>query len=372
MLHKLPPEQRDRARPLFAEQSEHHLFCAGVLSGRYDGHVLVDDPERPCSALVIKGTGWFYFGGAPDNTAFNAALQQALLERQLVGESAWGILCFPPTPAWGEVLATLVPGRIPVITPRYLYQGSNDHFQSPPPPPAGFDLVPMTGALPAQTQGDLPDAVRDVLNLRAGQDQPDRAAFGFVALQNGVAAAWSMIDCIIGTHGDIGLETKMAFRRQGLGMAVSGATIQYGLTHGLSHVHWDVIDHNQASIHMAQKHGLELGRAYAQHLIVFDEVGYLGNHAWQHLDAGRHQAMFEFCEALLALEKGQMFGHFLTGAAWAGLGDNDKALAHWRKAAAAGWDDLAEMAGRIHDAALLDTSEWAAIKAQIEANASGE
>ena len=365
MLVSLTPELFLRAAPLFDEQARHHVFCAGVLAGKYAGQVIVDDAEQPRAGLVLKGGMWGYLGGDAGNTAFNQALGAALAAKQFVGQDAWGVLFNAPSAAWRSVLDTLVADRLPIATPRFLYVAKVGHFRGAPPLPAGFGLRFIDEALAAEVAGEMPADVQNVLNLRANSPQPDQAAFGYAAMQDQACVAWAVVDCIVSDQGEIGLVTRSAYQKRGLGMAVSGATMAYGLAHGLAEIHWDVVSYNIASVRMAEKHGLQLCLTYDQNLIIFGQVSYLANLAWDHLDRNRFEETLAVCGQLLALDEGQKYGHFLSGAAWGGLGNGEKAFFHLHQAVDHGWDDAGEIENCAPLQGLRGTGEWAALKARL-------
>ena len=367
-LHQLSPEHFSRVQPLFSEQAKHHLFCGGVLAGKYTGQVIVDDLARPQSAMVFKAGMWCYLGGNPNNIAFNQALGEALSAKQFVGEDAWALLFNVPSDEWRKVLNTLIPNRRPIATPRYLYLANVNHFNPPPPIPDGFSLHFIDESLAAKVQGDLPESVREVLDLRATSQNQDEAAFGYVLLHDHACVSWAMVDCIVGTHGEVGLETEATYRRRGLGMVVSAETMRYGLAHGLTDIHWDVVSYNIPSVQMAEKHGLQLHFEYDQNLIIFNQMSYLANLAWDHLDKSEFEAVIDVCESLLALKNGQKYGYFLSGAAWAGLGQKEKALQQLNQSLDHGWDSLTEMEICTPLQVLHGTPEWEALISRVMSN----
>lgn len=307
-------------------------------------------------------------GGDSNNIAFNQALGVALSAKQFMGEDAPALLFNISTAGWRQVLGTLIPDRLPIATPRFLYLANAAHFNAPPPIPDGFSLHFMDQSLKDKVRGDLPEAVQQVLYLRANYQGPDQTAFGYVAVHDQICVSWAMIDTVVGTHGEIGLETLPMYQQRGLGTALSGATIQYGLTHGLTDIHWDAVSYNGPSVRMAEKYGLQRGLEYDQNLIIFGQASYLANLAWDHLDRNKFQAVIEVCEQLLESADGQKYGHFLSGAAWAGLGDKDKALYHLNKALDHGWDSLIEMENCSTLKSFHGTAEWAVILAHIKMN----
>ncbi|MBN2004536.1 MAG: GNAT family N-acetyltransferase [Anaerolineae bacterium] len=367
-LHLMDPRHYSRVEPLFHELAGQHLFCGGVLAGKYPGQIVVDDADRGRSALLIKGGMWCYLGGDAGNGAFNRALSEALAAKQWVGEDAWGLLFINPTDGWREVLNNLIPERRPIVTPRKVYVADAEHFNAPPPLPGGFSLHLMDESLRERVDGELPEDVANVLGLRAGSDDPDRAACGYVAVRERACAAWAMVDCIVGDHGEIGLFTADAYRRRGLAAAVSGATIRYGLDHGLSAIHWDAVTYNAPSIRLAERHGLRFVLAYDQALIVYAKGSYLANVAWDHLDKGEFRATLEVCEGLLAFKSDNQYGHYLAGAAWAGLGDKEKALRYLNEAVDHGWSDVGLLENTPSLESLRGAPEWEALMARMKDN----
>lgn len=116
MLHQLTSENYYRVQSLFHDQSKHHLFCAGVLAGKYAGQVLVTDLERPQTALVRKGATWCYLGGNPHHDAFNNALRTELVERHLIDKNLGALLITISSEEWRYLLDTLVAELVVLCT----------------------------------------------------------------------------------------------------------------------------------------------------------------------------------------------------------------------------------------------------------------
>ncbi|HSH01112.1 MAG TPA: GNAT family N-acetyltransferase, partial [Anaerolineae bacterium] len=306
-------------------------------------------------------------GGEAGVGGFGAELGAALTAKRFVGEKAWGVLFMVPDEGWRQLVDSLVVGRKGIPTPRYLYVTDKRYRAKVWPMADGFTLHFMDEGLREVVGGDLPDDVEDVLVLRQkGGDEPDGMAFGYVAMHEGSCVAWSMIDCIVDGHGDIGVQTELAYRQKGLGMAVSGATIAYGVAHGVPVVHWDVISFNKPSIGMAEKHGLRRELVYDQNLIVYDEMSYVANLAWHHMDKGEFEEVLGVAEALVMMEKGAKHAHFLSAAAWAGLGDVAKCVGYMHKAIDCGWDSVTEVAHCEPLQAVAETEAWAEVAVRLE------
>lgn len=366
MFHTLEMDRFYTAAPLFDELTRYHLFCAGVVQGKYSGQIWVDDPEQPRTALLVKDGFWAYLGGDPANAAFNEALRAGFFNRQIMGAKSGGLLVSVTSDGWSETLARLFPDRPPTALPRRHYVARLGAFKEAA-APDGFTLHFIDETLPTVS---LPGDVQKVLELRAGAAQPDETAFGYVALYNNQYAAHAVIDCIVDGGGDIGLFTAEAFRRRGLAAATSAATIAYGLAHGLTVIHWDSAAYNAGSIHTAEKLGLQFESEHTQYVLVLNEQGHWINQVWNHLDAGQFQTALDVCGRLIASRTDVPAAiHFLAGAAWAGLGKLNQALTSLNTAAGAGWDDVAEMESCEPLAALHGTPEWKTLLAHVRANA---
>jgi len=363
----LSSQQYPRIKALFNESIHPTLYDQGILAGKYPGKVLVDNPDHPRSVLLIKDI-WCHLVGDPDNSSFNSALQQALTEKQFIGEKTNVLFFMDPTEAWRKALDGLIENREPIETPRYVYVATQRHQIQIPPLPDECRLVFIDEAISSLVDGELPDDVQKVLKLRKGSDTPDEMGFGYAAIYGRICAAWSVIDFIVGKVGEIRLVTDGRYRRRGLAFLISAMAINYGLTHGLDQIDWDVAASNIGSIRTAKKLGLNLLRATKEYTLIFPEVGYLINLAWSHLDGNRFEQVHVVAERMIHSDKEILvqYGHFLIGAAWAGLDDSTKAFDHLNKAIDAGFDDTSELEGCPSLTKLHGMPEWKQIMERIE------
>lgn len=366
-LQLLSSEQYPRIKSLFDESIQPTLYDQGILAGKYAGKVLVDDSDRPQSAILIKDI-WCHLIGDPNNASFNSALQRVLTEKQFIGEKTNVLFFMDPTEAWWNVLKGLIENREPIETPRYVYVATQEHQIQVPPPPDGCRLVFIDKSISGLVDGELPDDVQKVLDLRKGSDTPDEMGFGYAAIYGRTCAAWSVIDFIVGKLGEIRLVTAGRYRRRGLAFLTSAMTINYGLAHGLDQIEWDVATSNLGSIRTAKKLGLTLLHATREYTLIFPEVGYLINLAWSHLDGNRFEQVHVVAERMILSDKEILvqYGHFLIGAAWAGLDDSTKAFDHLNKAIDAGFDDTSELESCPSLTKLLEMPDWKQIMERIE------
>ncbi|MDJ0757126.1 MAG: GNAT family N-acetyltransferase [Ardenticatenaceae bacterium] len=364
---ELKPNDYERVRPLLGPTLSHHLFCMGVVMGKYPGKVMVDDPDRPRSALIVKDS-WCYLAGDPENESFNQQVATALANRQIMGEKSFAMMFSLSSAGWVPFVNRIFADRASIPTARHLYVADSEHFTDRPLTNDAFSLRFIDDALPSMVDGDLPEDVRKILQLRSEAAEPDQAAFGFAALNERQCAAWAMVDCIVEPRGDIGLVTDSPFRRRGLAAATSAATIAYGLEHGLEEIHWDVAAHNVGSIRTAEKLGLHKVQTYDQHVLIFDKRIHLINLAWNHINANRFDSSLAVSRQLRALDGKDSYAYFLLGASWAGLMAMENGLQALKTAAELGWDDLAEVDNCPPLKNLVGVDGWGEIVERFRAN----
>lgn len=358
-LQRLSPAQYANIRPLLNEFASVPLYCQGVLTGKYQGQIIVDDAEQPHSALLLKDI-WCYLLGDPHQPSFRPALQRALAEKQFIGANSNVLFFVDPSPTWQTVLDGLVENRQPIETPRYLYVATPTRPPQPALLPQAYELRCIDESIREVVEGELPGDVTKVLNLRQGAEKPDEMAFGYVAMHGRTCAAWAVIDFMIEQEGEIRLVTDARYRRQGLAYATSAATIAHGWAQGLTQINWDVAASNIGSIRTAEKLGLTRLRKTKEFTIIFPEVGYLINLAWSHLDSGRFAQTQAVATQMVDSDKDILvqYGHFLMGAASAGLGHVNQAVQQLNQALDAGFDDLHELESCPSLAILHGTAEW--------------
>jgi len=369
-LQLLPVSQYHHIHSLFDPSTTPTLYDRGILAGKYPGKILVDNIDHPHSALLIKDI-WCHLVGDPDNLSFNSGLQHALSTKQFIGEKTNALFFMKPSGAWCKVLQGLVAEREPIETPRFVY-AANHGYQIRLQPPDECKLVFIDEAIINLVEGELPDDVQKVLDLRKGSDAPDEMGFGYAAIYGQTCAAWSVIDFIAGATGEIRLVTDPRYRRRGLAFITSAMTIQYGLAHGLDQILWDVAASNTGSIRTAQKLGLTFLSETKEYTLIFPEVGYLINLAWGHLDGARYGQVLGVVEKMLASDKEILvqYGHFLSGAAWAGLEDSSQAIQHLNKAIDTGFDDISELENSAPLTRLHTLPEWSQLMDRMKKNTS--
>ncbi|KAA3664470.1 MAG: GNAT family N-acetyltransferase [Chloroflexi bacterium] len=265
MIYELKQDEFERTRPFFHPLAAYLPFCAAVLSGTQPGRIWVDDPKQPTAGFMLTRDVWSYLAGSPQNEAFNNALQNAISEREIVDEKAFGLLLCC-TEAWGEALTAVFPHPpTPYKRHRYLCHTFNNQWQDLL--PDGFSLQQIDHSL--KSLPNLPEDVQSVIDCCGPDDDPMQKGFGFVVLRENQVAAHVVVDCIVNRLGDVGLVTEEPFRRRGLATVASAAAIEYGLSHGLNTINWDCDAQNEGSIRTAEKLGFQLDSTHTMFFVKF-------------------------------------------------------------------------------------------------------
>jgi RimJ/RimL family protein N-acetyltransferase len=365
---ELQPSDFSKVRTLFAPLAASHMFCAGVLDGLYSGRVFADNVENPASAFLVKDKSWWYLAGNPHNNAFIADLNRALFGRVISGEKGWGGMLFCHPVEWDAQIAAIYAPHTPNVTERlhYIarqpYTGWRDHI------PADLDIRFIDEKLEADGV-EIEGAAENVVSLRKDAPEPDLKAVGFAAIHNGKIAATSVIDCIVGSGGDIGLFTDPEFRRRGLAYLTAAAVIEYALAHGLDTVHWDCESYNHGSIATAEKLGLTLDHKHRMYVLLLDPALHNINRAGSLMDAGN----FDEAEVILRTEIARPdatqrhVAYFLLAQTYVGAGRHNDAIEALRGAAASGWNSVEGMNYDL--GALSNHPAWDEIVAAVERNA---
>lgn len=371
MLYELSPSDYANTRAVF-QPLEHRPFCQAVLEGVEPGRIFVDNPDAPQTAFMVVREAWGYLAGNPHNQAFNQALNRAIFAREVSSPEVplLQLICHPE--GWHEEVAAICHPRRPVAEARRYYVGRSLDDDWSARVPEGFSLRPIDEGLLEQPGLDLPEDVRKLIEARRSAEDPFRAGFGFVAMHGGRIAAYAMVDCIASEFADIFLFTDEAYRRRGLAIVTSAATIAYGLERGLSSISWDCAAHNLGSLRTAERLGLERLEDYTMFYFLFDETSHQLSQIWDSLQEGRYLEVVELCQHIM--EQGGEFPlqiHLFAARAWASLAEPEKALAQLRQAAAGGWASL-EVLERIPEfAGLKGRFGWAAVVEQVRQNQRG-
>lgn len=250
---QIPKEQLTRLEPLFAGWEETLVWS--VLQGCM-GKAWADQEEHPQAALLWVGD-FLFLGG--DAAAPGARALAGFLPRELANGIA---LAVPQNESWLRLLEEVHGGRGKPIT-RYAIQKEPDVFDRDKLQsnleklPQGFILKPIDEGL-YHTLLEL-DWARDFCAQFGSWEKYAAHGCGFVALKEGEIAAGASSYTWYQGGIEIEIDTKEAYRRQGLALCCASALILHCLEQGL-YPSWDAA--TPISVALAEKLGYHFSHTY--------------------------------------------------------------------------------------------------------------
>lgn len=343
---RLKPEQYAQGLPLFAGMAAWNVYVTAVLHHTSPGRIYVDNLEAPRSGFLVSMDRGYLVGDAHNgdfNDALRDELEATLLAGDRVNPADPELVLSLESPEWEPALADILGDwRWPPIW------GSNRHYRFAEGKldwrkalPAGYTIARLDAALLASEGNRLPQNIADSIRIGWGDAATFlQHGFGFVAQHGAEIACWCLADVTMDDACEIGIETAVAHRHQGLATAVTAATVDYCQQAGFRHIGWHCEASNKGSIKTAEKVGFVLERPYHDYTFVYDEPRH-------YAELGR----FYFFEAQLYEEAADMleiaietdeappaYVYFLTARAMAHL-DEPVALEYLQEAVAAGFNE---------------------------------
>jgi RimJ/RimL family protein N-acetyltransferase len=238
---------------------DHQLSVAAVLGAAMPGEVFADDPVHP-SAVVVHSPEGTFVGGNPETAGLAAEIREHLAGVLLGGTAEHMVVSFDHE-GWSALSPALAPDLTCSAVPRRHYLHQAGQPRKDPVPPPGYRIVPIDAALLQHRQ--VPGHLREWMASNwGGEDGFLARGFGSAALYGEVIASWSLADCIIAGHAEIGIHTAPEHRRRGLATAVAAAAVAIAIDRKLTQVGWHCHDDNRGSYRTAEKVGFTLHRRY--------------------------------------------------------------------------------------------------------------
>jgi GNAT superfamily N-acetyltransferase len=298
MLVKLPPEEYDQVRPLFAPIS-YNLAIDSILSGFSPGSIYVDNRNNPRLA-VTRTNSRLFLAGQP-RESFVPALNHYFLGRFYPEARAIGLggYSLHYTPGWEIYVEKSLTGVHPMRGSRHYYSLAISMAAPDMSTPAGYEIHPVDAALLACTNlRNLAGVEEEMQSERPTIGDFLAKSFGFCAIKEGAIVAWCMSEYNLAGRCEIGIWTDEDHRRQGLAVATATAVIDHALSKGISQIGWHCWARNAPSIAAARSLGFSLAATYPVNFAYIDEQLNLAVNGTMCLEAGNvRQALDWFEEA---------------------------------------------------------------------------
>lgn len=244
-MKRLTADRFDRIAPLVrASEIRSHLpLAAAVLEGHHPGHIFVDDPDQPATALVCPVSGFYFVFGAPDTPRLLDFLPAAfalypLRKRNLVATSR----------AWKEALDPHLEDKLPRTG--FAFRREQVAGWGAPELPPGIAIEPLESRH-VERWGDLDHWLFEIFG---GAEQFLARGFASVAAHDGRPVSLAAACAIGGGEAEIELVTHPDYRGKGLATHVARALVRQCLERGISPA-WSCASANVASIAVALKAG---------------------------------------------------------------------------------------------------------------------
>lgn len=275
MFYQLPTTEYHKVLSLFAPLSNQGILTA-VLAHHRRGKIFVDDLETPQSAFVWSPAVWCFLAGKADNRAFNEGIRDALFNQGVTEQPAFIWLWMCASEAWHTALQSIAEPRQPVPSSRLCYRCDALKINGRDYLPTGFTVQSLNADLRHRADVTLPEDVVNWIAEIGTPEQFDAHSFGFVALHGRDVAAWCIADGIADGRTELGVHTQDEFRRRGLATAVTALAVEHAFLLGLTEVSWQCDADNTPSIHVAEKVGFRLRRAYTMLAFLSDAEKHAG------------------------------------------------------------------------------------------------
>jgi RimJ/RimL family protein N-acetyltransferase len=239
--------------------------------------------------------------------------------------------------------------------------------------PDGFAVRRVDDALLDAADNDIPDHIFSWIewNWESRENYRNRG-FGLCTLHENTVVSWSLADCVTNDgQCEIGIQTRPAYRRQGLAAITAAAAVDYALNNGFTKVGWHCNEDNVGSYKTAERVGFFHERDYTHFYCMFSSVHQLAEKAWYAYRNGHPpEESVESYERLFALSDD--YPHYiyhLAAVVNAGMGDSGKAIRYLDAAVERGWSNSDYTRNHEEFSMLHGTPEWDALLARMQEKA---
>lgn len=263
---QLDSTQYARARPLF-DRLDFNLVVDSILGGHTNGQVYADSVRRPRVALIWNQLDTVLLAGKPDDTAVAHALRWLFHSTLIPGAKERGVPGFvlytDPT-GWVGRLPALIPRLKPQPLPRCAFSYRGPPYAWREALPAGMAVRPLTPALWEDPNVDAAGAAGWVRSFWPTPADFVRDGLGYAVVDeaSGVVASWCLSVYAAGEARELGVETAVAYRGQGLATIAAAATLEACREAGYI-PHWHCNADNVPSLCVAEKIGFVPEREYS-------------------------------------------------------------------------------------------------------------
>jgi RimJ/RimL family protein N-acetyltransferase len=369
-LEELKPAQFRSVQGLF-DAMGYHLAVNSIFAGQTPARIFVDDTAHPSVALAWAGHR-FHLAGSPHNADFNTRLGNLFSEMVYPFALAHGEIMFTLYYApeqWADKIESLLPGKFPMRAARQYYAFPTTYLPRSEwrsMLPSGISLHNVDEAILAQTHLQRLDELREEMcsERPSVQDFMDKS-FGVCLVRGDELAGWCLSEYNSPERCEVGIETALPYRKQGLGTLMTLALVELARSKGVREVGWHCYASNTASIATALKAGFHLVCDYPTFFAWFNEVDNLVVHGNICLDHQQYSEAAGWYEQAFAQGEAKSWGYWNAACNAAELGRHAEAFSYLARAIEKDHSiDADDLQHSEHLRSLHTTPEWATLVAQ--------
>ncbi|NIM95863.1 MAG: GNAT family N-acetyltransferase [Anaerolineales bacterium] len=343
MLQELMPNECFRATNLFLDL-DYSLSIRALIEGNSPGRIFVDEPLAPKTAFALTVEGYF-LAGDYENSKTNQELRHFLKEKIFTGKvyvnsDTYMSLGIYPS-AWEDRLPELIPSHEVEKFGCYHYLCDQVTLDWRGIVRDGYELFHVNRSFFNNPDITFPEDVRswsDIEGQWGSLDNFFEKGVSYCVVHEGEVVSWCVPDCVAEDQIEVGIITHPAHRRRGLASVAVAVTVEHCLNHGFSKVGWHCVSDNVGSWKTAERVGFERSREYDAYYYIYDEVDHLAELGWHYFKRGEYKKTVMYYDRVFgSRDENPDYYYHLAAAAWAALGDSDKALRYLHAAVDHGW-----------------------------------
>jgi hypothetical protein len=101
-MYELSKREYDKVRPIFADISDNRANVFAGIEGNSIGRILVDNEDKPTSALIALG--WCFLGGNEENDEFNCEMKELFVTEIMLALDDGNFMVYSFSDEWKQVL----------------------------------------------------------------------------------------------------------------------------------------------------------------------------------------------------------------------------------------------------------------------------